>query len=731
MEANEIANLAKRYVNTTNRHVFLTGKAGTGKTTFLKNIIKQTFKNTVVTAPTGIAAINAGGVTLHSFFQLPFGPFIPESVDLNYNNLSQLKFNTPQSLFKNYKINNTKRNLINELELLIIDEVSMLRSDLLDCIDHILRYLRKSKDIPFGGLQILFIGDLLQLPPVVKDAEREVLSGFYNSAYFFDAWALKNTPPLYIELEKIYRQSDPKFIEILNRIRNNHLDDEDIKRLNHYYNPDFQPDNDQKFIQLSTHNYKVDRINQRALNSIESKTYPYEAEITGDFPENLYPISKKLELKVGAQVMFIKNDPSPDKRYYNGKIAMIKELSEDEVRVESEREIISVEPYQWNNRRYLLNKDTNTVEEKIIGSFRQYPLKLAWAITIHKSQGLTFEKAILDLSNIFASGQLYVALSRLTSLEGLILSHPMSNHGVTIDPSLRKFNDQKNDLETLKKELKEDRKAFVVNFTESAFNFSRIIDQSRRVLKTADKEGSQHIKKQLGLKALDILHQLEALHAVGEKFGHEIRQHVYHSDSPYVKLKERCEKASAYFNPQLDKCLITIQETKTELEKTPKIKKFDQELKALKETIHQQRQGMEKVMLFLSNAVENKVLTRNQLNNSIYKNIPQKKKSPKTPSASISLKLYQELKSIEAVAKERGLAESTIEGHLCNSVSDGHFPASEFVSTSKTNAIKQVIDKYQTYKLGDIKSKLGDEFTYGDIKFTLAEIRFNNKTSEN
>ena len=337
---NEFVQLATEYINNTNRHLFLTGKAGTGKTTFLTEIRHQTFKNAVVAAPTGIAAINAGGVTLHSLFHLPFGAFYPENVPFKGE-----RVNTPQSVLAQFKMNNTKRRLLRELELLIIDEVSMLRADLLDCIDLILRHVRRRKMVPFGGVQLLLIGDLHQLPPVVKNHEWQLLSSYYQSMYFFDAKALRESTPVHIELEKIYRQSDQQFIDILNRLRHNQLSEKDVEMLNAYYKPDFDPDKNDGYIHVTTHNHKAKLVNNQKLINLNGKSYFYNAEITGDFPESMYPAAESLELKVGAQVMFIKNDSGDDKRFYNGKIGKVKSLSEDVIIIEcgKEKEEITLE----------------------------------------------------------------------------------------------------------------------------------------------------------------------------------------------------------------------------------------------------------------------------------------------------------------------------------------------------------------------------------------------------
>jgi uncharacterized protein YqgQ len=423
--------LANDFVRYTDCHIFLTGKAGTGKTTFLHNLERDSAKQMIITAPTGVAAINAGGVTLHSFFQLPFGPFLPGTEA--YERTQQHRF----------RFSREKKKIIKGLDLLVIDEISMVRADLLDAVDEALRYHRHSL-LPFGGVQVLMIGDLHQLAPVAKRDEWRLLEKEYASLYFFSSKVLSRTELITIELQHIYRQSDVNFIRLLNRVRNNQLDQQTVKELNKRHLPDFTPGKNDGYITLTTHNRSADTINREQLSKLDTKEFCFEAEVSGDFPGHTYPAPADLYLKKGAQVMFVRNDSGPDKRYYNGKIGKIEEITETAiiVRCPGDRQEIAVEPVVWENIKYTLKQEEGEIEEEVIGTFEQYPLKTAWAITIHKSQGLTFEKAIIDAQAAFAHGQVYVALSRCKTFEGMVLSSPIGRGGVATDGVVLSFDEQ-------------------------------------------------------------------------------------------------------------------------------------------------------------------------------------------------------------------------------------------------------------------------------------------------
>lgn len=425
---NNRSSLALKYIQNTGVNLFLTGKAGTGKTTFLRQLKEISPKRMLVVAPTGVAAINAGGVTIHSFFQLPFGPYIPS-----------LPADRAAHAFS-HKFSRDKINIIKSMDLLVIDEISMVRADLLDAVSDVLRRFR-DRSKPFGGVQLLLIGDMQQLAPVAKEEEWNLLKEHYASPYFFESKALSQDSYLCVELTHVYRQSDDAFVSLLNRIRENRPDDETLRLLNERHIPDFRPDDREGYITLTTHNYQAQQINHRKLAELPGQLYTFSAEITDDFPAYSWPTDECLELKLGAQVMFVKNDSSGERLYYNGKIGKITLIDRNKIIVgdEAGREI-TVNREIWQNVKYTINEETQEITETVAGSFSQYPLKTAWAITIHKSQGLTFEKAIIDAAAAFSHGQVYVALSRCKTLEGMVLTSRISRNALVNDTRLDQYN---------------------------------------------------------------------------------------------------------------------------------------------------------------------------------------------------------------------------------------------------------------------------------------------------
>ena len=469
MSKNPELELALQFIEKTDRNLFITGKAGTGKTTFLHKIKQESLKRMVIVAPTGVAAINAKGVTIHSFFQMPFGPILPNQIANTSN--AQRKFSK------------TKIDIIKSLDLIIIDEISMVRADLLDGIDQVMRRY-KNRNKVFGGVQILMIGDLQQLAPVVRPNEWSLLQAHYNTVYFFSSKAYQEANVVSIELKHIYRQKNEDFIKILNEIRTDTLSDMSAKILNKNYNPSFSPTKEEGYITLTTHNNRANLINESELNKLKIKSSFFKAEISGKFSENAYPNAERLELKVGAQVMFIKNDSSTDKRYYNGKIGIITAISKESVTVKCANEIdeIVTEKETWSNINYSINEETKAIKEEMIGAFSQIPLRLAWAITIHKSQGLTFEKAIIDAEASFAHGQTYVALSRCTSLEGLVLKTPITSSAIINDSTVSVFNESVEENHPDESILNESEKHFQLNLISEILDYQPLLYPITRLI---------------------------------------------------------------------------------------------------------------------------------------------------------------------------------------------------------------------------------------------------------
>lgn len=543
--------LAHDFVENTDRHIFLTGKAGTGKTTFLHNLKGNTHKRLIVTAPTGVAAINAGGVTLHSFFQLPFGPFVPGSE--TYGRPNQHRFGK------------AKINIIKSLDLLVIDEISMVRADLLDGVDGVLRRFRRS-DLPFGGVQLLMIGDLRQLSPVVKEEDWAILREFYDSMYFFSSRALRQSELVAIELKHIFRQSDPRFIDLLNRVRDNRLDQASLQQLNSRYRKDFRPGDNEGTIALSTHNSSADAINASRLKALPRKAHSFQAEIEGDFPEYSYPTSPVLTLKEGAQVMFVKNDPSPEKLYFNGKIGKITRIAERSVyvRCPGDQEEILVEPALWENIKYRIDPVTRDITEDKAGGFVQLPLKLAWAITIHKSQGLTFERAVIDARSAFAHGQVYVALSRCKTFEGLVLSSPIPAHAVTVDGTVSEFITRTCATSPSGAKLEAAKVRYQQRLLTECFDFTRLRSALGRLVRTVTTN-----PRTITVAGAGDLHELERkagaeIFLVSEKFHRQLTG-LFADDKPPEAdpaVLDRVTKAGAYFEKKLETilgdCLATL-----------------------------------------------------------------------------------------------------------------------------------------------------------------------------
>lgn len=538
-------NKAWQAIANTNVSLFLTGKAGTGKTTFLRRLREQLPKRVVVCASTGIAAINAQGVTLHSMFQLPFAPYIPETT---FNN-NQRRFTFPKQ----------KIRLLRSIDVLVIDEVSMVRADVLDAVDSVLRRYRHRYK-PFGGVQLLLIGDLQQLAPVVRTEEWDLLKAHYETPYFFSSKALQQLNYYTIELKKVYRQSDPVFLELLNKVRENRIDTQTLAHLNSRHIPNFNPPKEEGYIRLTSHNRQADAINQRELEALDAKEHYFEAKIEGEFPEMSFPTDKVLVLKQGAQVMFVKNDR--EKRFYNGMIGTITGIDDGGITiVPTDADVeIKVTPDVWQNCKYVLDEETKEISEKVIGTFTQVPLRLAWAITIHKSQGLTFERAIINANQAFAAGQTYVALSRCKTFEGLILSDPIPAHAIITDYQVRNYTQQMAEREPSENQIQEAQRNFLYATLEELYNFTSVLYAYADVVRVMEEHFSKLYPELIArFKALEP-DLRSAIDTVAKKFCTQVDYLVRTEENPAEspKLQERISAATTYF---LDKLLPLIKQT--------------------------------------------------------------------------------------------------------------------------------------------------------------------------
>lgn len=529
----DIYRVVEDYIKNTHRSIFVTGKAGSGKTTLLQKLQKDSTKQIVVAAPTGVAAINAGGTTLHSLFQLPFTPFLPTE---------EMK----KQLLASIQMRKERRSVIYNMDLLIIDEVSMVRADLLDAIDTLLRHFRYQPNTPFGGVQLLLIGDLFQLSPVVKESEWHILSEYYQGVYFFHSKVFKQLNMLHLELDKVFRQKDRIFIDILNQVRNNQLTQQSLHTLNQRYKPDFKNTNKDYHIILTTHNARADEVNNKELNNLWRREYVYKAFIEGDFAEKNYPTEEELVLKKGARVMFVKNDNQQPRQFYNGQIGIVVALSKQSIVVESEGEQITVNQMEWENIRYEVDEQTNTIKENVIGKFIQYPLRLAWAITIHKSQGLTFEKVQLDVEAAFAFGQVYVALSRCRSLEGVILMNPINTRSLENDREILAFERTKTPIDNIQQQLNTEESNYLLQLTYGIFDFDVQLKQLQRIQEL--KQVHQNSLLQVDSNYIQHCNQvLSTCNAISMDFKKQIAGIYKQTDY----LHQRLQAAYTYFEKQM------------------------------------------------------------------------------------------------------------------------------------------------------------------------------------
>ena len=749
----EAAVYTLQFINQTHRSVFLTGKAGTGKTTLLRQIIQTTHKNTVVVAPTGIAALNAGGVTIHSMFQLPFGGFIPDNSAPHFS--ENTKFETKATLRRHFKMSGLKKSVIRNMELLIIDEVSMLRADLLDAMDFMMQSVRK-KSSPFGGVQVLFIGDLLQLPPVIRDEEWRTLRTYYKGKFFFHSHVVQQNPPLYIELSKIFRQTDDAFISILNNLRNNQISAADVQVLNQYVKPDFDLKANKGYITLTTHNAKADAMNAQALEDLEGKLVTYRPDIVDDFPDKIFPVEESLKLKIGAQVMFVKNDLSIEKNYFNGKMGIIKSLSAKEILVHfpDENKTIEVEKYEWQNIRYKIDENTKEIEEEVLGTFVHYPIKLAWAITVHKSQGLTFDKAALDVSQVFLPGQAYVGLSRLRSLNGLILLSPLRMNGISNDQDVMDYSLNKASEELLKNSLHFETKNFIHNYLTNSFDWSELAQEWRNhKFSYSDNSESSSKSKQATWAAK----QLEAIDSVldpSKKFIVQLNK-IFNSETvDLIHVSERFQAAYDYFIKPMDDLVFEILWKIEEVKRLKKAKAFYDELMVLEELQTKAVLRLMKAKLLIETVVAGETISKEKLTSNVIKqyishkteaiqnqfkelNITliedqadaerytKKKKTPKEPKKSTIQETYElwiEKHTIKEIAAIRKFTEETILGHLTKLIIAKAIKIEEVLPEDKIQELTEVFYGYKEESISPLKEKYGDKFSWEELRMFKASL---------
>ena len=643
-------------VENTSRNIFLTGKAGTGKTTFLNDFVKKTRKKHIVVAPTGIAAINAGGVTIHSMFGFPLRTFIPTLDRIDGN----LAMNIPD-LMQHFKYRKDKLKLLREVEIIIIDEVSMLRADVMDMMDFSLRHIRRNP-LKFGGVQMLFIGDLYQLPPVVRDENEYIMKRYYASPFFFDAFALKETSLLTIELTKVFRQKDEVFLEILNEIRDGNLSSEHFEILNIRYEPDFEP-KEEAYVYLCSHNRMADEINSRKLNELVGKSCFYKASIIGDFKDTQFPNDETLELKVGAQIMFIRNDASQEKKYFNGKLAEVVDLDEDEiwVRIEGDDEDYKLKKEVWEQKKYTLDDEKN-IQEDVLGSFEQYPIRLAWAVTIHKSQGLTFDRLIVDAGKSFASGQVYVALSRCRTLEGIVLKSKISKDVIFSDRRVAKFQDAthaNNQIEEILQSEKYDysirkilRYLDVSWAKDSLLEWSDASKQSKFV--------DQQKANQLFFALKSSLDNLTDIYQKFEKFIWQKTRKFIENQEGWDEIESKAEGAVNFFFKKVNEEVFRLfKEFYAETKGVKGLKQYNEDTRVFLDDLEEYLKDIKGVHL-----LEKPLFDKNNDENISSKVV-------KIPTQNITLKLFEEGKSIGEIAKERGILVQTVFGHLAKFVDNG------------------------------------------------------------
>lgn len=719
------AKIAFDFLEYTQENLFITGKAGTGKTTFLRYLLENTTKKAVVVAPTGVAAIQANGVTMHSMFQLPFGMYISQykkqwGVAMDNNIVNQ------HQLLSQIRINAQKRKLLQNVELIIVDEVSMVRADYMDAMDAVLRFVRR-KDVAFGGCQMLFIGDMYQLPPVVQNHERHILLEHYNSSYFFDAHVMNDKPPICIEFDKIYRQTDERFIALLNNVRNNQMSNDDYELLHTRYFPNIAPAQP-GVITISSHNATVEAINTKALAELHTKSQVFTADVTGSFPESAFPMPQILELKEGAQVMFTKNDKGDKRRFYNGKIGEIIRINrfDNTITISSKGDMddITIEPERWENIKYNYDEINDKIDEEVIGTFQQFPLKLAWAVTIHKSQGMTFDEAIIDAGQSFAPGQVYVALSRLRTLDGLYLKSEITSRSVMIDPHIVAYFKENTNTGPLDNALKYGRLNYLENEFSKYFDF-RGIDEEINSIALQYLTDGQSAEFAMNSTRLSILHEHNTLHSHGIRFIPFIKEKVQIED--WNGLYQRYNKATLWYVDAISQSIIDIvQEEIDQLKVKKNSTKFIQTFHQIKLLFKKWIAGLKHYNVVLENLASTGEIAEAlglMKDKTILADMYAEELPKKMPSHQITIQLFKKYRDINKVMEERTLKESTVYGHFVKGISDKTLDVFEVVSQEIYLKVLDIMKKHpRDVSVNILKERLGDEVTFEMINMVKAHV---------